>query len=291
MEKKRNKKEKPIKFGKKTKIGLALGGGGGLGIAHIGALKAFEELGINFDYVAGTSAGSIVGALYAFGKTSDQMLEIAKTINPKKIRNSKLIIRPSSTRGIEQILLDAFGKDLVFSELKKPLTVVSVNLLNGKEVHITSGSVAHAVAGSAAVPGIFRPVEYEDMHLVDGGIRNNLPADVVRDMGAKIVIAVELNYSRGFGTTEMGMLGVLKGALGIMMSAGVESKLPFADIVIQPDMREFAKTNLKHFEDRYMLGYNAVMASKKEILNILKAKPAKSKMKIVRQLECEEHTN
>ncbi|MBQ8468276.1 MAG: patatin-like phospholipase family protein [Clostridia bacterium] len=278
-------KEKPIKISKKLKLGLALSGGGGLGVAHIGAIKAFEELGVSFDYVAGTSAGSMVGALYASGMSSEQMLEIAENLKVSDIRSSMFILKPSSAETIEKLMNKLFGKELVFSELKKPLTIVSTDMKTGREIHLNSGSVAKAVSASCAVPGIFKPVIYNDMHLVDGGLKNNLPTDVVRQMGANVVIAVELNFSRGFGTEKLGMLDILKSSVGIMMESSVESKLALADIVIQPDMRAFAKTNLKRLEERIDLGYQSVMASKSELLEIFSSKPDKQKVKYAKKIQ------
>ena len=268
-----------IKIKKSRKIGLALGGGGALGVAHIGAIKAFEELGISFDYIAGTSAGSIIGALYAAGKTAAEMEKIARNLRVKDIRNSTFILKPSKADGIEKLVKNALGEDLTFDKIDKKFTVCCTDLKTGREIHINTGSIAKAVSASCAVPGVFKPVIYDDMHLVDGGLKNNLPSDVVREMGANIVVAVELNYTRGFGTDKLGMLDVLKSSLGIMMASGVEPKLAYADIIIQPDMRKFSKANLKDFDDRFNLGYESVMASKKEILEIFKEGPDKKKVK------------
>lgn len=281
------KKDKPVKklkINKKFKLGLALGGGGALGIAHIGALKAFEELGINFDYIAGTSVGSLVGALYCYGFTVDKLEEIARDLKIKDLRTSYFIFKPSSTVGIQNFLIKHFGGDIEFKDLKKKLVVVSTDLKTGKEVHLDSGKVSLAVAGSCAVPGVFAPVEYNDMNLVDGGLKNNLPSDVVRNMGANIVFAVELNYSRGYGTEKKGMFDVIKSSVGIIMASGVEPKLAAADIVIQPDMREFARLKLDKFDKRFKLGYDSVMASRKEIQKVLSVGPNKEKEKNAKKI-------
>ena len=169
------KKEKLNESGKinkhnKVKIGIAFGGGGARGVGHLGAIKALEELGIKADYVAGTSVGSMVGALYSAGLTYNEMLEHLRKLRAKDIRDSKLIWKPSNSENIEQLLTKIFGKDLMFSELKIPLSIMAVNVRDGDEVEITSGSVAKASSGSCAVPGIFSPVVYNDMH-PDRGFR------------------------------------------------------------------------------------------------------------------------
>jgi len=260
---------------KGLKVGIAFGGGGTRGIGHIGVIKAFEELGISADFVSGTSAGSMVGALYCAGYSSSQMMEIIKKLRVKDIKNSKFIWKPSSSENIEQVLNKIFGKDLVFSELEIPLSVVAVNVKDGEEVHITSGSVARASAGSCAVPGIFTPIVYNDMHLVDGGLRNTVPADVVRHMGADIVFAIEVNRSRGQGTDSLKIIDVLKGSLGIIMQANVENKLEFADLVLKPNLESYKSSKLGDIEAMIQAGYDAVMSHKQEIIRLVTTKPKK----------------
>lgn len=258
------------------KLGFAFGGGAIRGLGHIGVIKAFEELGIKADMVAGTSVGSIFASLYAAGFTSNQMLERVKQLKVKDIKNSKLIWRPSNAENIENLLVEIFKQDLMFSEMQIPLTIVAVDIISGKEVDISSGSVAKASSGSCAVPGIFAPVEYEKWHLVDGGLQNNVPADVVRNMGADIVFAIDVNKTRGQGTESVKILDVLKSSLGIMMQANVEEKLKFADLVLKPDLQKFSSSKVgdsEDIEEMIQEGYEIVMAHRKEIEKLLSAKP------------------
>lgn len=260
---------------KKVKVGVAFGGGGLRGIGHIGAIKAFEELGVKPDYIAGTSAGSMVGSLFAYGLTYTQMVDELKKLRVKDIRDSKFIWRPSNSENIEEVLKKIFKKDIMFSELKTPLTIVATNIISGEEVEITSGSVAKASSGSCAVPGIFTPVVFDDMHLVDGGLHNNVPADVVRHMGADVVIAIEVNRARGQGTESLKLLDVLKTSLGIMMQANVEKKLEYADIVIKPDLEKHSSMKIGDIDEMIQAGYDAVMSHKDEIIAMLTNKPKK----------------
>jgi len=269
---------------KKVKIGIAFGGGALRGIGHIGVLKAFEELGIEADYVAGTSVGSMVGALYSAGYTSTQMIEYLKELKVKDIRDSKLIWKPSNSENIEQVLNKIFGKNLVFSELKIPLSIVAVDIKSGEEVHITSGSVARASSGSCAVPGVFSPVVYDDLHLVDGGLMNNVPADVVRDMGANVVIAIDVNRSRGQGTDSLKILDVLKGSLGIIMQANVEKKLEYADVVLKPNLENFSSSKIGDIDAMVKAGYDIVMEHKDELIHVLTSKPRKKVNKLWEKL-------
>ena len=274
---KRKKYEMLVKH-KKVKLGVAFGGGGARGIAYIGVLKAFEELGVKIDYISGTSIGSIAGAVIAFGKDSAFLADAVKTIKMKEIRNSKLIWKPSKAQNIENILLKFFGKDIMFSELQIPFKAVCTDIKSGKEVHIDAGSVAKAVSGSCAVPGVFTPVEYGDMNLVDGMLTNNVPADVVRNMGANIIFAIDLHESRGAGTESTKLFPVLSSSLGVLLQTNVDAKLKFADLVITPNLERFKATKLEEIDAMIDEGYKSVMDRKEEIIKILSKKPKKRKL-------------
>lgn len=278
--KKKKQQEDKVLRNKKVKLGLALGGGGVRGIGHIGALKALEELGLTFDYIAGTSAGSIVGALYASGLSSKEIEEITYSLKVRDIKKRNWFFMPSSTENIESTMKQIFKKDLVFSELQIPFIAVAVNIKTGKEVRIESGSVAKACCASSAVPGVFKPVVYQDMHLVDGGLANNVPADVVREMGANVVIAIDVNPNRGKGTESLKLFSIMSSTVGVMMQQNVESKLKFADLVIIPALGEFSSSKLGDTNAMIERGYNAVMEKKEEILALVANKP-KIKDKIV----------
>ncbi|NBB90007.1 MAG: patatin family protein, partial [Spirochaetes bacterium] len=173
------------------KVGLALGGGAARGIAHVGAIKVLEEHGIHIDYVAGTSAGSLIGALYCSGYTWEEIRDIVADVNwgnlvQPSLFSSKGLVNPSKL----EKLLDKLISNKTFEELEIPLRVVSVDLLTGELYIFREGPVARAVRASSSIPGMFSPLEWNGMVLVDGGVKNNMPADIVRDMGADIVIAV-----------------------------------------------------------------------------------------------------
>ena len=238
------------------KVGIAFGGGGTKGVAHLGVLKAFEENGIEFDEVAGTSVGSIVASCYAFGLSSDEMFEKAKQIKTSDIRNSRLFFVPSKTDGIENFLKNAIG-DAHFEDMKKPLTVVAVDLKSAKEIHITTGNVIKAVAGSCAVPGVFNPVEFGDYRLADGGLQNTIPADVLRKNGCKYVISIDCNPTRGQGTESTKLVDTLFASIRIMMkSNAVKGKL-YSDICIEVDTSKYKSTSLEGLQEMYDAGYNA----------------------------------
>lgn len=273
---KRKKDESVIEISRKTKLGLALGGGGCRGIGHIGALKAFEELGIKFDYVAGTSAGSIVGSLYALGKSADEMISIAKGLKKKEITKGSIpFIKPAKSERLEEVLNRIYGDIKVFSELKVPFSVVCTDLKTGKEVDFDYGNVAKVVSGSCAVPGVFTPVVHENMHLVDGGLRNNVPVDVVKKMGANVVFAIDVNHLRGTGTGSLSTLSVLTSTIGIMMQSKIDKTLEMADLIFEPSLETFSPLKLDDIDEMIQIGYDTVMANKDKITKMLKLNPKK----------------
>lgn len=274
--KKSKNKEHEIKQSKKIKLGLVLGGGGSRGVGHIGVLKAFDELGIDFDYVAGTSAGSLVGALYAFGKTGKEIEEIALKLKKKDIMSGGIpFIKPLKTEKLEKVLNEIFGDILVFSELKKPFCAVCTDLKTGKEIDFDYGNVAKVVSASCAVPGVFTPVVYEKMHLIDGGVRNNVPVDVVKKMGANVVFAIDVNHLRGTGTDSLSTVSVLSKSIGIMMQSKVDKTLEMADLIFKPALEQFSPLKFEGVEEMIEIGYNTVMKNKDKILKMLSLNPNK----------------
>jgi NTE family protein len=179
-------------------IGIALGGGGARGLAHIGVLKVLEREGIFPRLVAGTSMGGVVGAMYSAGLTTQQMEAAAVRVITRPVDMLKAVdIKLTQTgfvRGarIYDFLASVIGPEKKFTDLRRPLALVAVDLNTGKEVILNSGRVVDAVRATISVPGVFLPVEIGRLRLVDGGTLNNLPVDVVRKMGAEVVIAVDV---------------------------------------------------------------------------------------------------
>ena len=248
------RKEKKLKY----KIGLAFGGGGTRGFAHLGALKAFEENGIVFDEVAGTSVGSIVASMYAYGLTSDDMLKVAKNLKTSDIKTNKIFFMPSNSSGIENLIKSTIG-DAHFEDMKKPLTVVAVDLKTAKEIDITQGSVVKAVAGSCAVPGIFDPVDFGEYRLVDGGVQNTIPADVLRKNGCKYVVSIDVNPTRAAGTDSTKLLDILKATISILMKSNAVKGKMHSDICIDANTSKYKSTSLDGAEEMYKIGYEAAL--------------------------------
>lgn len=263
------KKVKKIK-----KIGLALGGGGARGFSYIGVMRAFEEAGIKFDYIAGTSIGSIFGAMLAYGKSSDELEQIAKTIKVKDIRKSKIPLVPSSTEAIEELIKSVVG-DINIEDLSIPFCAVAVDMLTGQEINLTKGNLAKALAGSCAVPAVFQAVEFEDKLLFDGGLQNNLPADVLRKLGCDAVIAVDINSTRGDGAKSTKYFDLLIASVDIMMKSNSIKGYLNADMIIKPDLKRFKASKTDGMPEMIEEGYFATKKMLPEIKELFKRKKLK----------------
>lgn len=177
------------------KLGLALGSGASRGLAHIGVVKALDEADIKVDYIAGSSIGALVGASYAAG-TIEQFHAFLSTVDWKVITSyldfnfpQKGLIEGNRIINLIRELLP----DADIADLDPPFCAIATNLASGEEVKLRSGNLVEAIRASISLPGIFNPFQIDDNYLVDGGLVNPLPTDVVRGMGADVVIAVDLN--------------------------------------------------------------------------------------------------
>ncbi len=177
-------------------VGLALSGGGARGLAHIGVLKVLERHGVPIDVLAGTSMGGVVAAAYAAGLTAEYMeREALRMASPRRLLSlaDPTIPRRGLFEGqkITDYLTDHLG-DCTFEDLRCHLSLIAVDLESGEAVTLDEGRVTDAIRATIALPGLFKPVEREKQLLVDGGLLDNLPADVVRRKGADVVIAVDV---------------------------------------------------------------------------------------------------
>ena len=178
------------------KVGLALSGGGARGLAHIGVIKVLERENVPIDLLAGTSMGGIVAALYATGLSAREMEQVAQRISsPRQLLT--LVDRTLPRRGLLQgrkvvEYLAQWMGELTFDQLKIPLALVAADLNGCQKVVLQEGSVLDAVRATIALPGLLAPLERDGQLLVDGGLMDNLPVDIVRQMGADVVIAVDI---------------------------------------------------------------------------------------------------
>lgn len=255
-------------FGKKDiKIGVAFGGGGARGFSHLGAIKAFEEFGLKFDHIAGTSAGSFVGAFYAAGYTFDQMYNIAKNIRMKDIKTNLVPFVPSKIDGVGDIVKKNLG-DINIEDLKTPFSAVAVDLISTNEVVFSKGNLAKAVMGSCAVPAVFHPVEHNGMLLADGGLQNTIPADVLRFYGCDYVVAIDVNKSRTYGTNSSKLTDVVMCSIRILMKSNAVRGYVASDVVIGPETKRFKSTSTNGMDEMIEEGYNATIDAMPAIMEL-----------------------
>lgn len=187
---------------RRPKIGLALGGGGARGLAHIGVLEVFEREGIPIDVMAGTSMGGIITALYACGFSPERMQEIALELADLRNLLRFLDLTPPErgiirTDRIRAYLAELVGPDRRIEDLSMPIALTCVDLYSKKTIYLTQGNLVEACMATSAVPGLFPPVSFENYLLVDGGVLDNVPAQGLRNLGAEYLIAVDVNHLLG----------------------------------------------------------------------------------------------
>ena len=262
------------KLKKYRKIGLALGGGGARGFALIGAIRAFEEENIKFDYISGTSIGSVVGAMMSYGVLSSQMKDIATKIKVKDIRTSKIPFVPSSTEALEKIIINTVG-DINIEDLKTPFCAVAVDMISGNEVDITQGRLCKALAGSCAVPTVFNAVQFEDKLLFDGGLQNTIPADVLRKLGCDAVVSIDINSTRGKGAKSTKYIDILMTSIDVMMKSNAIKGYLNSDIMIKPDLKRFRASKTDGMMEMIEEGYKATKEMMPKIKDLFRKKKLK----------------
>ena len=226
------------------KIALALGGGAARGFAHVGVIKALEAQGIVPDIVVGTSAGSVVAALYAGGANGFELQKLALSMEDGSVSDWVLPDR-GFIRG--EALQNFVNKALVnrpMNALPRKLAVVATELRTGELTVLRSGDVGLAVRASSSVPGVFQPVRIGGREFVDGGLVSPVPAKVARDLGADFVIAVDIS-SKPKNAKVSSMIDVLLQTFTIMSATVAQYELGQADVVIRPDVGNISGTDFQ----------------------------------------------
>jgi NTE family protein len=224
-------------------VALALGSGGSRGFAHIGVLKALEANGVHIDIVVGTSAGSVVGALYAAGYKSAEIERIALDLDQDRLKDADL-----STRGYirgEQ-LQDFINRELKnrsIEQLDIPFIAVATQLDTGYPVTFNRGNTGKAVRASSSIPGVYYPVQIGEHEYVDGDLKSPVPVSVARAMGADIVIAVDISQQPKDQPYAQDIIDILKQSLRIMRQSVLAHELDAAQIVIRPDIGRTPEIN------------------------------------------------
>lgn len=272
----------------RAKIGLALSGGGARGFAHIGVLQWFEEHRIPVDYIAGTSMGGLVGGMYAAGMSPEEMRKLVGSLDWDDIlrgypsfqqlsyrrKEDRLYIPGPITLGLRRgVNLPAginAGMDIglvfdhltlpydnvgSFDNLPIPFRCVATDLVAAEQVILKDGSLSRSLRATMSIPGLFTPVELDGKILADGGILNNLPTDVVKQMGADVVIAVDIGTPLGDKESLNSIFGVLSQTSGVATAVNTRRNLRLADLIISPELAKHTMLDFKANAEITDLGY------------------------------------
>ena len=289
---------------KDLKVGLVLSGGGAKGFAHIGALRAIEEAGVRVDYIGGTSMGAIIGSLYASGYSVDAIEEIVETMdfdglmkddisrknkpfyqkeNEHKyivklaIEDNKIQLPSGLTDGQSFLnLLSKYTQHVNnitdFNELPIPFLCIATDLVKGEQVLLNSGYLPDAVRASASFPTLLKPVEIDGKLLVDGGIVNNFPIDEVLDLGADIIIGIDVGDGQLLKKEEINtVLDVLNQVVSYQMyDDNVLAKKNKTNVFIRPDIGPYSVLTFDKYEEIRQLGYDTSIKHLDELKAIAK---------------------
>jgi NTE family protein len=282
----------------RPRIGLALGGGSARGLAHVGVIRWFEDHHIPIDLVAGTSMGGLVGGAFATGMSSRELGQMLREVdwdemfgsspflykNVRRKEDARVypsriefglrhgLMPPLALNNGQQVsfllarLASPYGAAIDFDDLPTPFRCVAVDLVSARPIILDRGSLADAMRATMSLPGIFPPVEIDGRVLVDGGVMNNVPADVVRGMGADIVIAVNVGDMSDTRAVSSSFLGLMGQAVDVMMLANTRAAMRAADIVINPPLEGFGSLDWRRSEALADEGYAAAEAVRVQLL-------------------------
>ena len=251
----------------KPVVALVLGSGGARGYAHIGVIEVLEQYGIKPDLIVGTSAGSLVGSIYASGKSGTELREIALNLKPNDVRDVKIDKKGFFEGKKVEEFINQQVADTQLQSLKTPMYVIATELKEGKRVIFNYGNTGQAVRASVAIPSMFIPTKIGDDEYVDGGLVSPVPVEVAKELGADIVIAVNI-LAQPIYTETSNVWGLFNQNINIMQKYLAQEELKYADIVIQPDLRE--KAHIFDVDGREMTMQAGVDAANAELPKILK---------------------
>ncbi|GAA5067476.1 patatin-like phospholipase family protein [Lysobacter panacisoli] len=248
----------------KVRIGIALGGGAAKGFAHIGVIKMLEANGFQPEVVSGTSAGSVVGALYASGMDSFAMQKQAFALDEASIRDVSLfsggLVKGQKLQDYVNQLVG--GKSI--ERMRRPFAAVATQLETGERTVFVRGNTGQAVRASSSIPGVFEAVPIGKYHYVDGGVVSPVPVDAARQLGADIVIAVDIS-SKASGKNPGSVLGNINQSITIMGQKLGALELARADVVIRPSVNEIGPADFEQRNNAIMEGERAALAAMPQI--------------------------
>jgi len=249
---------------RRPKVALVLGGGAARGFAHIGVIKTLEAAGVTPDMVVGTSAGAVVGALYASGTSGFELQKLALSMDDSSVSDWSLpdrgVIRGEA---LQNFVNRALGNRPI-EALPRTLGIVATDLHSGEMIVFRRGNTGMAVRASASVPGLFQPTRIGEREYVDGGLVSPVPAKVAREMGAEVVIAVDIS-SKPRNASVGNTVEVLMQTFNIMGAALAQTELGQADVVIRPDIGQISGTDFQAKHLAILEGEKAAAAKLDEV--------------------------
>ena len=253
---------------KPLKIGLALSGGTAKSVGHVGAIKAIEESDLDIDYIAGTSGGAIAATAFAAGRSLTEMESVANALTWGKLASIKFSrLGFVSSENIYELMVEQFGGDIDFSELKLPCSVLGTDLHTGLKHVFDSGSVAKAVQISCSLPHFFLPIEHDGKMLIDGGLSEYLPIQTTRDMGAQFVIGVNLGSQTGDYNKPKHILQLFMQVNNLVAKQNMRRSVQYADYLIEPDLTGFSAFDFDNSEKLIKLLYELTKSQIDDIKN------------------------
>ena len=241
------------------KIALVLGGGAVRGFAHIGVIKVLEAQGIVPDMVVGTSAGSVVGVLYAAGYSGFELQKIAFRLDEDTVGDWIIPDRGFIKGEALQNYVNKAVQNRPIEKLRKPFAAVATDLHSGEMVVFRRGNAGQAVRASSSVPGVFQPVAISGHDYVDGGLSSPVPVKVARDLGADVVIAVDISAKPKYAKIE-GFTDILLQTFAIMGQSISARELADADVVIRPETGSFGSGDFTRKHEAILEGEKAAQA-------------------------------
>jgi len=224
---------------KQPKIALALGGGGALGFAHVGAIQVLQEHNIPIHLIVGTSMGAIVGGAIACGRTPQEIATIAEELRTHHLYDFNIDFKGFlSGRRVLKFLKREIP-DIQMQDTKIPFICNAVDLCSGKEVVLKDGNIINNIRASMSVPGVFTPVKKDDMLLVDGGVISNIPDKIAKDEGADIIIAVDVVTNTICEMKKNNIISCMIQSALIVQKELQKHKKQYSDIIIQPNLGNY----------------------------------------------------
>lgn len=255
----------------KPHVALVLGAGSARGLAHIGVLQILLENRIPFDLIVGSSMGAMVGAIYACGADVYMLDKMVENMNTRILFDVGVPRMGFLAGNRVTDFLNLLTKKKSFAELELPVAVVATDLISGQRIIIDKGPVAEAVRASISLPGIFTPIIKDDMVLVDGAVSDRLPIEVAQQMGADLVIAVDVTFAPGRKPIINNAMDVILASLDIMSKHHFDSVFNGADILIQPEVGHIMPKEFDRSREAVDLGREATEAKIAEIKHMIEA--------------------